>query len=159
MENVNILKDYILPVFTFALGVIFTILWDKRKKIKDDSQKAANRLSELVGEWYNQLYNLNTKKRFSKKTFESDLFFYSQNRIILPELIKTITFLKHRKEYDNLIQKTEEFLSIVTDYQKANTGISCKSLFDDDLEELDYNLKKLDLLVQEIAILAGNSIL
>ncbi len=160
MEKTDILKDYILPVSTFLLGVFFTVLWEKRKKSNDDNQQAANRISELVCDWYNQLYKLLATKKFNHNSFEEELYFYSQNRIVLPELLKTITFLNGKKEFSKLIFKTEEFLKIVTDYQndKHTKENLCTPLLDEKNEEISLDMKKLDSLVQEIAVITGKSL-
>ena len=163
--------DYIIPIVTFGLGVLFTYFWDKHKKIENEYHKSAIRLSQLVSDWYNQLWELDINKRFNDKEFDQKLFFYSQNRLVLPEYLRLITYLKGSKKNSKLVESAEEFLSLVTDYEynnnfnyKENTytkTIKCiNRLYVSHKQRPEWELvfgkdsyfQKLDSLVQKIAI-------
>lgn len=157
----DLIKDFVLPLATFILGVLFTMIWDKNKKNSEKYQSCANRLSELTNDWYNQLYNLNSEKKFNSKNFEKELFLYSQNRIVLPEYLKIITNLKKKKKYSKLVDKAESFLELITDYDRNDHMVPqcvfCHEAPFQDKMSKENTLSDLDILLQDIAIEVGKS--
>ena len=167
----EIIKDFILPILTFGLGVVITILWDKSKKKKEERMTAVSRIFELTNDWFNQLYTLNTEQKFNFSNFEKEAFFYSQNRLVLPEYLKIITYLKGQKRYSKLVEKAEDFLTLVTNYErndkerlrgimKLTTDCVAFEEFVDEQkngeQQVESPLQQLDSLLQEMAIESGN---
>jgi hypothetical protein len=168
--NFSEFLNIFIPVITFFLGIIITTLIEKDKRKNEKLDQYINETSELVNDWYNQLYQLNydNKKRLDSIEIKRAMFFYSQNRLILPRILKNIEIIKNSGRCQTLALRVEGFLCLVTNYKAKNDNVAIKctdfflptnelmSLRHAEQQKLDNILLSLDTLNQKISIEAGN---
>ncbi|UOQ69510.1 hypothetical protein [Hymenobacter volaticus] len=159
-----------VPVITFFLGVIITTVIENRKDKQEKIEQYVNNTSELTNDWYHQLYQLNydNKRRIDSVEIKRAMFFYSQNRLILPKIMKNLEVLKGASSCKEFVSKTERFLKLVTNYKEKsdNIAVRCNDIFlsrdqvllirHNEQSKLDDILLSLDTLNQHINVTAGN---
>jgi len=161
--NTEVLK-LILPIGTFILGSLFTLLIKAIEQRRNALQAAARDTVRLTKDWYTQVYGLLSPAKVMTKGVaatrsDDSVYEYVHNRILLPELILCVEVLKRHRKADRLVQATQQFLDMVTMYEEAKTGenLSCRycwsrnALLKRNGGTAEAVLHKLDGYVQRIA--------
>jgi hypothetical protein len=155
----------IVPLITFSFGVVITYYLKENDAKKKKHKDSIEEITSLVGEWYNQLYSI--KIEYSNNTPHSNILKlvteYSQNRLILPKLIKHISILNSESKYQPLLKEVKGFLALVTEIKENKNFIEVSKQFMCidahlhvyDLQNLNVLLQNLDLKLQSINIKAG----
>ena len=111
---------FAVPVITFALGVIFTVVFYRYQRRSELSRKASEDMVKLSAEWYTQLHEILVSAHDADKSKAQSLATaYSQNRLILPNYLKNIEILRRDKRAAELVGLGEVFLSQLT-YHDTN---------------------------------------
>lgn len=115
----EILTKIALPLCTFLLGIVFTLVLKRYEQRKALIRKHAEESSLLLKDWYNQLHNLETALRSqpNKRENESNILSYVQERSVLPGVLFSLEVLKSYKESEPLVKNIEKFLELVTTYR------------------------------------------
>jgi hypothetical protein len=129
-----------VPLITFGLGVMVTLITKRAEKRRSELKERVTAISKLVNDWYNQVHELGVEvsTRKDKSDLNRAIYFYVRNRLVLPELVLHIEFLRSRNAVPELLRAVDEFLEVVTTSQKV-TGVQmrivdtrlCKNLFVD----------------------------
>lgn len=96
--------------------------------IANDQQTAssAQEVVRLTSTWYTQLQELDVENRRTperdKAEFDAVAYEYVNNRLVLPELMYHVNILKPNDEASDLVYHVEEFLTLVTDYDRLQPG-------------------------------------
>jgi hypothetical protein len=142
----------VIPLTTFALGALVTYLVQKYWRRRDAVTESARTLAELTADWYNQLEELRKSlKQAAKQAKAADLVdCYVRNRLILPKILYHLAVLREHDAYPGLVSQVEEFLCMVTTYDRLATAksVSCKSHLTERFSSL---LLKLDEHQQAVA--------
>ena len=115
----DILNQIIIPLGTFILGILFTLLLEKFKRRRSIVSKYVPETAKLINDWYNQLYEIGVEMKNGKSSEQISnlrhlVSFYEQNRLILPKLILNLEILKKHKSCSALVDDVETFLAKVT---------------------------------------------
>lgn len=160
LKNIEVLK-LIVPVATFILGSMFTLLIEAIKRRRDALQVAARDAVRLTKDWYNQIQGLWRPPEEGDRT--PVVYDYVHSRFVLPELMLTLRVLKRYRKADRLVRATEEFLDTVTGNIRSTWNTSVlqnpetsyclprADLFGYHDEKAEAVLRKLDGYVQQIA--------
>ncbi len=153
METLKI----ITPFLTFTLGVISTIIFKRLDKKKEYLGKSLDEVRDLVNAWYNQLHEIYVDLKISP-TIEkpSKFIFYINNRLILPKLLHHLEVLRKYKKANKVVFSTEEFLSLVTNYNKSFNDNSV-SLSDDNQDRQSINTANSSTKIKENEQLPTNN--
>ena len=105
-----------IPIITFFLGIIFTLVMKKRESKREIINRNINEICDHVNEWYNQIHALFVDIKFDDKQnpIEKKIFAYEYNRLILPKLIRNLETLKKYDECQEIVSEVEYFLGLVT---------------------------------------------
>ena len=126
MEQITIdtITRVVLPLLTFGLGVLVTLITKRVEKRRGELKESVTAIAKLINDWYNQVHELGTDVTTRKGKFEMNraIYFYVRNRLVLPELLLHIHFLRSRNAEPELLQAVDEFLDVVTTTQKLTDG-------------------------------------
>lgn len=112
-EFLNIL----IPVATFILGCIFTLLLKRYYDRKLLLQSSIREIARLTTEWYNQIHKEPLSTCYGRpleRKVDSSMYEYVHNRLILPDLLIHLTLLRRFKKCADLVEKVQCFLRKVT---------------------------------------------
>jgi hypothetical protein len=132
-SNFDIWTRAVIPVVTFVLGAVVTFLVQRYWRKRDAVAESAKALAELTADWYNQLDTLRKDVNQAGDTIKATQLVdaYVHSRLILPRALYHIAVLRERNAHAQLVSCVEAFLSSVTSYNNAVTGVSltCRDLF------------------------------
>ena len=121
----------ILPVFTFVLGMLFTLYLkgkDERRQVK---AKSIDEICSLSEDWYNRLHTLSILVRMSRNLEELDQKMpeYAQGSLILAKYRRSLETLRKFPDCMALVDEASRFLNRVAGpaYIQDNAG-SCMAL-------------------------------
>jgi uncharacterized membrane protein len=180
--NVDLLIKTGVPLLTFILGVVITLVTKRREKRRTDIKERVTSTAKLVNDWYNQIHQLALNIRTATSATESQraIYFYVRNRIVLPELKLHLDFLRERNGAVAFVAAVDGFLGLVTtsraasvlnrdnwDAQEGGEGefLACRELFGNTDEqdqrrdeEAQWLLDMLDIRLQRVTILASQAL-
>ncbi|HOV13231.1 MAG TPA: hypothetical protein PK771_03015 [Spirochaetota bacterium] len=159
----KIIELIIIPLLTFFLGVISSIIVNKKNNNLENINKNITQISDLANEWYNQIIDLNLLLEFNsdKENFEQSLN-YIYSRLVLPKYLRCLSFIKEYRKVEKFYNIAQEFLDLVTYYDYILGSSCCRIGFlfkEDESSELKLNnnfnseyLKKIDIILQKLNI-------
>jgi hypothetical protein len=103
-----------LPLATFAMGVVTSYAIQRYWRKRDLLQKQVDAIVQLTGDWYNQLVQLRLSSNEGKRINGEAIDKYVRERLILPKLLYSIAVLRERRAYMDLREAADEFLHAVT---------------------------------------------
>lgn len=119
----------IVPICTFLLGIVFTILFKRHEQRKTVIRQHTGETVKQINEWYNQLHSLNGDLRglVTKDEAEARIYLYVSNRLILPKLLLSLGVLRKHRASERLVKNAEDFLMLVTTYRpdEPNELVEC----------------------------------
>lgn len=117
-SDFDVFTRVVIPLFTFALGVIVTFLIQRYWRTTDVVAQSAKALADLTAEWYNQLDELRRSIDTAAEPSRAARLVddYIRNRLILPQVLYHLAVLRERNAQAELVAGVEAFLSSVTTY-------------------------------------------
>jgi hypothetical protein len=114
----DVLTKIVIPLCTFFLGIVITILLKKYEQKKAVIRRHAEETAALLKDWYNQLHTLQVASRTdsSKMSYRRLVNSYVQERSILPKVLLNLTVLKSYKESRQVVKDIEDFLALLTTF-------------------------------------------
>lgn len=164
----DILK-IVIPLITFILGVISTYFIKQRQNSKDRFLASIQEVAQLTNDWYNQLFSIENFINDNKNridAIEQKMVEYSQNRLILPSLLRHLEILKQSQKYNQFVLAAEEFLEVVSQKEmkdKDFDGFRCHNWpievsRDEHLKMLKSLLLLIDNKLQKVNAEAGRAL-
>ena len=173
--SIDTITRVIVPLMTFAVGVLVTLITKRVEKRRADLKEHVTAIAKLVNDWYNQVHELGSHvtTRTDKSEINRAIYFYVRNRLVLPELLLHLDFLRNRNAEPELLQAVDEFLDVVTITQKitdtpkgigrsVGTGRECRDLLTNrsgkgvSSEEVKVVLALLDTKLQAVTRISAN---
>ena len=79
------LLDISIPIITFFLGSIFTLLLKTRESKREIINRNLNEIYDHANEWYNQIYAILVDLKFGNNPnlIEEKNYAYNYNRLVL----------------------------------------------------------------------------
>lgn len=110
------LLDVSIPIITFFIGSIFTLLMKNRESKRETINQNTNEVCDLVNVWYNQIHTILVDLKYGKNisVLDKEIYTYNHNRLVLPKLIRNIEILKQYKGTNDFVEQVELFLKLVT---------------------------------------------
>ena len=114
--SLDTIGKVLIPALTFFLGLgvaIWTKALDKRRS---DIKEHVTAVVRLVNAWYNQLHQLSVETAIDRTSLEvrKSILAYVNSRLILPELLLHVEFLRERSLEPALLKAVDEFFALVT---------------------------------------------
>lgn len=163
----------VLPLITFALGVVITLVTKRVERARAERHEHLKAMAKLANDWYNQLHELSARATLQPEHSDTEraVYSYVHNRLILPELMLHLEYIRERGDQPSLEKAVEDFLSLVTTFSadRRNRAAECRDLLapategvsesvSDRVRRLTDLLPKLDRKLQTISRLTARAL-
>ena len=101
-----------IPIFTFVLGSVLTIVIKIVEQHRDVIRNAARESAKLTKDWYVQIHTLALPRHDG--LMSTAVYDYVRNRLILPDFVMHLEVLRTKRRASALVSALEDFLSAVT---------------------------------------------
>jgi hypothetical protein len=118
----------LIPIATFVLGIIATLIAKRAEIRRSSEQEHVKSLVGLTNDWYNQIHELSVNAIYNSEdeATKRAIYFYVNNRLILPKMLLHIEYLRHSKHYSEIVAEAERFLSVIATRSETRT-YACKT--------------------------------
>jgi hypothetical protein len=161
--NWDLVTRILLPILTFALGVISTWLFKRYDDRRTLIRRHTEEVSKLVNEWYNQIHEISNviKTSIDDQALRQKIDSYIENRLVLPKLILSLEILKCYSEAEVLVKEVEGFLNLVTETSKNGlSNFACVNLLQNRIRQrhtdISLRCKEVSLSMYDLPLMSSD---
>jgi hypothetical protein len=118
MTTFDFVTKVVIPVSTFILGVVATLLLKQMEQRRMGFRTRVEEIADQVNNWYNQLHAIDVEIEagVDARVLKSKVYDYVRNRLVMPKLVRNLEVIRHDRKSRQLVLEVEGFLKMVTNY-------------------------------------------